>query len=181
MLMFEEPATILIVSAILDVMFLFLCLLARGGRRRLSVVRNLCGSGRRVHLPGNKGRNPMEYFRIQEPLVMFYITKTEAEWGGPQGSVESGWRINRNKAERHGLYLARDNDIITGAYCPLPDSWEPQLQEDGQKGRRVFRVTPALDLWDDYVGKLDPPGLNSSSNRPVVRYATPTSPMSSIG
>ena len=55
----------------------------------------------------------MEYFTVSEPLIMVYVMKTVEEWG-IQGSVESGWRLNRKRAQRRRLILARDRDRIIG-------------------------------------------------------------------
>ena len=55
----------------------------------------------------------MEYFTVSEPLIMVYVMKTVEEWG-IQGSVERGWRLNRKRAQRRRLILARDRDMIVG-------------------------------------------------------------------
>ena len=68
----------------------------------------------------------MEYFTASEPLIMVYVTKTVEEWG-IQGSVESGWRLNRKRAQRRRLILARDRDRIVGAYRPVDGSWRKDV------------------------------------------------------
>ena len=40
----------------------------------------------------------MQYFTVGEPLILIYITKYNKEWGGPKPSVESGWKISRERA-----------------------------------------------------------------------------------
>ena len=114
----------------------------------------------------------MEYFAINEPLVIFYVTKYDSHWGGPQPSIESGWKISRDRAERHPLFLARDDDRVVGAYRPIPGTWR-RGGGDWKPDRWFFDVRLADDVWDDYVGKLVPPGLIGPSNRPVIRYAAP--------
>ena len=70
----------------------------------------------------------MEYFTVSEPLIMVYVMKTVEEWG-IQGSVESGWRLNRKRAQHRRLILARDRDMIVGAYRPVDGSW-PEEEHD---------------------------------------------------
>ena len=113
----------------------------------------------------------MQYFTVKEPLVIFYITKYDSHWGGPLPSIESGWKINRERAEKHPLFLARDNDKVVGAYRPLANSW--RRGESWESDRWFFRVRPATDVWDEYVGKHIPNGLIGPFNRPVIRYAEP--------
>ena len=79
----------------------------------------------------------MEYFTVSEPLIMVYVMKTVEEWG-IQGSVpaspgycgewavESGWRLNRKRAQHRRLILARDRDMIVGAYRPVDGSWREE-------------------------------------------------------
>ena len=59
----------------------------------------------------------MEYFTASEPLIMVYVTKT----------VESGWRLNREWAQRCRLILARYRDMIVGAYRPVDGSWRKDV------------------------------------------------------
>ena len=75
----------------------------------------------------------MEYFTASEPLIMVYVTKTVEEWG-IQGSVESGWRLNRKRAQRRRLILARDRDRIVGAYRPVDGSWREEEHEPRDDG-----------------------------------------------
>ena len=109
----------------------------------------------------------MEYFTIGEPLIMVYITKTIEEWG-IQRSVESGWRLNRERAQRRRLILARDGDRIVGAYRPGDGSW--RAEENEPPGRWLFGVERAADVWDAYVRKLVPHEILAIAPRSVVRY-----------
>ena len=109
----------------------------------------------------------MEYFTVSEPLIMVYVMKTVEEWS-IQGSVESGWRLNRKRAQRRRLILARDRDMIVGAYRPVDGSWREEEHEP--PGRWLFHVQRADDVWDDYVGKLVPHEILKTAPRSVVRY-----------
>ena len=114
----------------------------------------------------------MDYFTIGEPLVMFSVARSLDHWGDPVPSLESGWRVNRHRVEDI-LMLARDGDIIIGAYRAAQGSWQRGTLAEGTWGRWLWRVEEARDVWDDYVGKRVPPGLVGPSNRPVIKYAEP--------
>ena len=75
----------------------------------------------------------MEYFTVSEPLIMVYVMKTVEEWG-IQGSVESGWRLNRKRAQHRRLILARDRDMIVGAYRPVDGSWREEEHDPPPPG-----------------------------------------------
>ena len=107
----------------------------------------------------------MTHFTVGEPLILLYISKTVDDWG-IKCSVESGWRMNPARAQRYRLMLARDGNKVVGAFRPVPGTWK----EIDEPGRWYFRVEPADDVWDSYVGKLVPAGVIGRSNRPVVRY-----------
>ena len=114
----------------------------------------------------------MQYFTVGEPLILIYITKYNKDWGGPKPSVESGWKISRERAQKYLLILARDNDKIVGAYRPVEGSWR-RGDATWKPDRWFFKVERANNVWSDYVGKLVPPGLIGRYNRPVIRYVDP--------
>ena len=113
----------------------------------------------------------MQYFTVKEPTLLIYVTKYLDHWGGAKPSIESGWRIDRERAQ-HRLILARDNDRVIGAYRSIDGSWVRKTT-GWKEGRWFFRVEHADDVWDDYVGKLVLPGLVSRFNRPMLRYLDP--------
>ena len=114
----------------------------------------------------------MQYFTIGEPLIMIYITKYNEYWGGAKASIESGWKISRERAQGYSLILARNNDEVVAAYRPVEGSWK-RGDATWKADRWFFEVERADDVWSDYVGKLVPPGLISRYNRPVIRYVDP--------
>ena len=84
----------------------------------------------------------------------------------PPTDVEGARRMDASGAWWYDLLLARDDDIIVGAYRPTRDGWHKLAGACWW----FFPVEPANDVWDDYVGKLLPPGVVNSSDLPVVEY-----------
>ena len=108
----------------------------------------------------------MQYFQVNERLIVLDITQTKDEWGC-KASVESGWRMNVDRAQKCRLMLARAGEVVVGAYRPIIGSWH---RAEYDPSRWVFEVERADDVWNHYVGKTVPPGTLNKSNRPAVRY-----------
>ncbi len=110
-----------------------------------------------------KRDNQLDEFEIKEPLIMFHVDKAIAEGRDKKNAVEGWWRVNPIKASRYDLVLAKNSNVIIGAYRPIPGSW--CQREDGRWG---FDSEPADDVWSEYVGKLVPDAYRGLQN--PIRY-----------
>lgn len=93
----------------------------------------------------------MEILTVKEPLILFHVDRAIAEGRDEQNAVEGWWRISRARVDGYHLVLAKKSNVIIGAYRPIPGSW--CQRKDGRWG---FKSTPAVDVWDEYVGKAVP-------------------------
>ncbi len=105
----------------------------------------------------------MQTLAVKEPLILFHVDKAIEEGRDKQNAVEGWWRVNPQRASRYNLVLAKESNVIIGAYRPIPDSW-------CQRGdsRWGFKSERADDVWDEYVGKSVPEEYRGSQN--PVRY-----------
>ena len=98
-----------------------------------------------------------EDFVARERLIMISIGQLYHK-RGPYEAVRGSWRMNRNRAEKHGrLVLARYKKVIVGAY--RPKEWFSGMDErlpDQIEGRCGFVGEEATDVWHEYVGKRVP-------------------------
>lgn len=108
----------------------------------------------------------MESFTVKEPLIIFHVDRAIAEGRDKKNAVECWWRINRDRAARYHLVLAKKSNVIIGAYRPIPGSWCPR--DDGRWG---FKSECAVDVWDEYVGKVVPEQYRGLQN--PVRFLAP--------
>ena len=93
----------------------------------------------------------METLTAKEPLILFHVDRAIAEGRDNKNAVEGWWRIDPERAKRYHLVLAKKSNVIIGAYRPKPESW--CQREDGRWG---FKSECAIDVWEDYVGKVVP-------------------------
>lgn len=110
--------------------------------------------------------NAMETFIVKEPLILFHVDGAIADGRDNKNAVEGRWRINPDRAKNYSLVLAKQANVIIGAYRPDPDSWRPCGDD-----RWCFDSVCAIDVWDEYVGKVVPEEYLGLQN--PVRYLSP--------
>ena len=105
----------------------------------------------------------MQQFAVKEPLILFHVDTAIAEGRDTQNAVEGWWRIDPKRTSRYNLVLAKESNVIIGAYRPIPGSW--RQRGDGRWG---FKSERADGVWDEYVGKAVPEEYRGMQN--PVRY-----------
>ena len=118
-----------------------------------------------------------EEFQVKEDLMLISIGVYYYKRNDPYDAVRYAWKVNRRRAERHNLVLARLRGLVVGAYRPT--EWLPGMCENfpDLAGRYddfdalpdyVGFVGEPADVWDDYVGKRVPERFPRTQN--AIRY-----------
>ena len=116
-----------------------------------------------------------EPFQVGEPLILISIGRLfNREEFSVYEAVRAVWKLDRNRAAKYNLVLARHQALVVGAY--RPDKWLeatsdnfPRLESD-EPGRWGFEGSRAGDVWDDYVGKRVPDKFLVQGAANPIRY-----------
>ena len=118
-----------------------------------------------------------EPFEVREPLMLFSIGRSCGGTGDGYEEARFAWRIDPERARRHGLVLAHCRGTVVGAF--RPDEWLEATSENfpgrsTEPGRRGFDGRPAEpEIEDLYVGRSVPDRLRRRGAANPVRYCEP--------
>lgn len=103
------------------------------------------------------------FFTANNPLILFHVAKALFEGRTVDDAVKRCWKIDKSRASKYSLVVAKDSNHLVGVFRIVPGSWRPC-----GNGRWEFECLRADDLWDEYVGKLVPEEFRGIRN--PVRY-----------
>ena len=124
----------------------------------------------------------VEEFKVKEPLLLISIGDS-VNRRGIYDAVRYAWRVNRNRAERYGLVLARVRGVVVGAFRPTV--WLPATEENfhdlverynlGYAPERhgFVGVEAEHEVRGYYVGKCVPSRYRRKGIQSPVLYCNP--------
>lgn len=127
-------------------------------------------------------KDAAEEFEVKEPLLLISI-RDSFNRRTTYDAVRYAWIVNRNRAERYELVLARYGGVVVGAYRPV--EWLPATAENFSDlverynlgyapDRHGFRGQEAeQETWNYYVGKRVPERYRRRSAANPVRFCNP--------